>query len=107
MCELLGQPFLSQNTGISFLPTLLGNEEGQAQHDYLFFEFEHRGRFRSQAVRMEDWKAFKAVDGAVELFNLSKDPFEENDLAGEHPAKVKKIESILRRYPETRKGKQE
>jgi arylsulfatase A-like enzyme len=107
MCELLGQPFPSQNTGISFLPTLLGNEEGQAQHDYLYFEFEHRGRLRSQAVRMEDWKAFKAVDGAVELFNLAKDPFEENDLAGDHPAKVKKIEAILRRYPETRKGKQE
>lgn len=59
------------------------------------------------AIRMGDWKLVvnggyneapdveagrnRAAEAAVELFNLSDDPYEENNLAEKHPAKVKAL----------------
>jgi len=83
--------------GISFLPTLLGNE-GQKEHDYLYWEFsEQNGK---QAVRMGKWKGIRLnvrdnPDNPIELYDLEKDPSEQTNIAGEHPDEVEKITEIM------------
>ena len=73
---------------ISFLPTLLGNPDEQKEHEFLYWEFYERGS--KQAVRFGDWKAIRKpmFDGKLELYNLSEDLGEENNLADSNPEKV-------------------
>ncbi len=78
-----------QHDGVSYKPTLLGEE--QAQHDYLFWDF---GGYGGQlAMREGDWKAVrrnlrKNPDVELELYHLANDPFEKKDVASVHPEKV-------------------
>jgi arylsulfatase len=81
--------------GISFLPTLLGNN--QKEHDFLYWEFpESEGQ---QAVRLGNWKGIRKEiqkgNLVVELYNLVDDPAEQHDLAAANPDLVKKIEAIM------------
>jgi arylsulfatase A len=84
--------------GISFLPVLLGKK--QAQHDYLFWEFhEQGGKF---AVRMGNWKAVKLnleknPQGPTELYDLTTDIGETNNIASSNPETVKKMEDIMKK----------
>ncbi|MTB51424.1 arylsulfatase [Lewinella sp. W8] len=85
------------NDGISFLPTLLGEE--QRPHDHLYWEFPaYRGQ---QAVRKGRWKAIRKdlQEGRVqtELYDLETDPQETQDVAGEHPEVVAEMEAIMLR----------
>ena len=69
--------------GISMLPTLLG-EEQEETHDALYWEFFERGF--QQAVRTNDWKGTRLEEGgALELYNLSEDLGETNNIAANHP----------------------
>ncbi len=61
--------------GLSFLPTLLGNEK-QQQHEYLYWEYAGQ-----TAVRMNHWKAYKKGQSAWELYDLSQDVEEKNNVA--------------------------
>jgi arylsulfatase A len=82
--------------GISFLPELLGKK--QKSHDYLYWEFhEQNGK---QAVRLGKWKAVRLnmnanPDAPVELYDLSIDIGERNNLAQEYPEIIKQIERIM------------
>ena len=50
-----------------------------------------------QAVRMGNWKAVRPKPGApLELYDLSKDIAEKNDVAARFPNIVKKMEAICR-----------
>ena len=72
--------------GISFLPSLLG-EEGQKEHSFLYWEF-----LGQIAVREGDWKLFRKKPGApVELYDLSKDVGEQDNVAEEHPEMVARL----------------
>ncbi len=86
--------------GISFLPTLLNNTEKQEKHEYLYWEFHEKGG--RQAVRKDNWKAvkydvLKNPDAPLELYDLSKDIGEENNVANEYPEIVKEMKLIIRR----------
>ena len=48
------------------------------------------------AVRKGDWKlVYRMLTGALELYNLSEDIGEQNDLAAKYPEKVKELATIL------------
>jgi len=80
--------------GISYLPTLLGKK--QKKHRFLYWEF-HEGRSSKQAVRMGGWKAVRnALSKPLELYDLSVDVGEKNNVADEHPDVVKEIEDFLK-----------
>ena len=84
--------------GISFLPTLLGRK-GQKEHDYLYWEFHEQGG--KVAVRMGNWKAVSLdVDNnklvVTELYDLSNDIGETDNIADAHTDIVKKIEGIMK-----------
>ena len=79
--------------GISFLPTLLGQEQKQEKHQYLYWEYNGK-----QAVRMGDWKAYRPGTGKpIELYDLKGDIGEQSDLASQRPDMVAEIEDILQK----------
>jgi len=85
--------------GISYLPTLLGQDDLQAAHRYLYWEFHGRGG--RQAVRYGDWKGVRLnfnqdPHGPLELYNLQDDIAEAHNLADEHPDIVEKINAFMR-----------
>jgi arylsulfatase A-like enzyme len=75
--------------GISIVPTLLGEKTaGRAQknHEYLYWEF-----MGQTAVRCGNWKAYKPQKGPWELYDLSRDIEEKQDVAAQNPAVLAKM----------------
>ncbi|MFH6996557.1 arylsulfatase [Flavobacterium sp. FlaQc-57] len=88
-----------KNDGISFLPTLLGEDNKQKKHDYLYFEFPEKGG--QVAVRMGNWKGVKSnmrknKNAPWEIYNLKTDEKETTDVASQNPELVIKFEKILK-----------
>ena len=82
----------TKNDGISIVSTLLGKEHQQKKHKYLFW-----GGTTTSAVRMGKWKAVKPPKKKNwELYDLSKDIGEQNNIASEHPEIIDIIEHIPR-----------
>lgn len=81
--------------GLSMAPTLLGNEDEQEQHEYLYWEF-HEGKF-AQAVRMGKWKAIRYLtdDETLELYDLEADVGEEHNVAAEHESIARDLAQIM------------
>jgi arylsulfatase A-like enzyme len=99
LAELAGAEVPKDIDGISFLPTLLGKNSKQKQHDYLYWEFHERGG--KQAVRKGRWKAVrlqvrKNPNAPLELYDLETDPYERRNIASQHPDIVRQMESIMR-----------
>lgn len=70
--------------GISIVPTLFGPEKAgrtQEKHKYLYWEFENQ-----IAVRIDHYKGVKPAENApFELYDLSQDIEEKNNIADKHP----------------------
>jgi arylsulfatase A len=98
-CELAGRAAPDDSDGISYVPTLLGREPDQPQHEYLYWEFYEQGG--KQAVRQGDWKAVRLNaltpdDAVVELYNLETDLGEQTNVAREHPDIVERLTAAMR-----------
>jgi arylsulfatase A-like enzyme len=97
VAEIIGANTPDNIDGISYLPSLLG-EENQLKHDYLYWEFhEKRGRL---ALRQGDWKlvrydVFIPEETTTELYNLAKDPGEENNIAKQNPEITEQLLKIM------------
>ena len=102
--DLAGTPNLvpTDTDGLSLAPVLTG-QGVQTTHNYLYFEDEPynfangtlTGNLR-QAVRMGDWKAVKnGMSAPIELYNLSTDPDESDDLAASNTALVDQMAAIM------------
>ena len=90
-CELAGVKPPADIDGISFVPTLLGQEKSQARHDYLFWQY----GTRKTAARKDHWKAFQAGRGKLELYDLRTDIGETKNIAPKHPDVVKQMQAIF------------
>jgi len=89
VAEMAGVDAPKNIDGISFLPTLLG--ENQREHDYLYWEFHEQGG--KKALRKDDWKLVQLQ--VLELYDLSKDIGEENNVAAENPEVVKELLELM------------
>ncbi len=102
--QAAGQPIPPGLDGISLMPTL----QGKSQDARAFLYRESPGYGGQQAVWAGEWKAVrrglnprnanaKLKPITTELYHLSKDPQEANDLAAVHPDQLQRLEQILRR----------
>lgn len=96
MADLIGRD-LPKTDGISLLPTLFAKGE-QEQHEYLYWEFHELGG--RQALRSGDWKIIRqpikdAEKTSVELYNLTNDIHEDENLSEKYPDKLKELELLL------------
>ena len=89
--ELAGARAPAGLDGMSVTPTLLGHGP-QKQHEFLYWEFHEMGF--QQGVRMGDWKAVRDHQ-TLELYDLSKDIGETNNVAAAHPEVVRRLEAYL------------
>ncbi|MFI0429264.1 arylsulfatase [Mariniflexile sp. HMF6888] len=83
--------------GISFMPELIGKP--QKQHDFLYWEIQEGPSIEgfSQAVRKGKWKAVRRGDNYhTELYNLTEDLFEKNDISSQHPEIVEKANALFK-----------
>ncbi len=81
---------------LSFLPTLLGNQADQQQHQFLYWEF-HEGGFKQAALYQGRWKGIRSggPDAAVVLYDQQVDIAEKKDVAAENPEIAAKISKFL------------
>jgi len=91
---LVDQPAPDSLDSISLLPTLLGQGE-QSQHPYLYWAFYEQGS--RQAVRAGALKAIREpmFSGPVALYDLTTDPGETTNRAGEHPEEAKRLAALM------------
>lgn len=71
--------------GVNLIPFVKG-ENSDRPHETLYWKKENRGVFREN-----DWKLIRFPDRPAELYDLSKDISEQNDLATKYPARVRKM----------------
>ena len=116
VADLSGGKVTAETDGISFLPTLLGDNDQQKQHPYLFWYGSEKGGKRSvlqwpwkllylntgsaeESGEPEDATAKKKPVAAkpleVQLFNLESDPTESKNVAKENPELVTKLEALM------------
>ena len=92
--------------GLSIVPTLMGRPGRQKRHEFMYWEWakynwskqQEVPGGRAQAIRMGQWKAVRhRSDEPFELYDLSADLGEINNIAAEHPDIVDKIEAYVAR----------
>lgn len=96
--ELAGLKIPETMDGISYLPTLMRNNDQQKAHEYLYWEFYEQGG--KQAVRYGQWKGIRLDvkqnrNNPIELYNIVYDPSEATNLAGQYPDIVARIAAIM------------
>lgn len=103
-CELAGDKGFPQKhlnrkikgdcfDGISFAPTLLGDDVHQQKHEFLYWEFHETDQI---AVRMDDWKLV-VKKGEKYLYNLAEDIHEDTNVAAQHPDILQQMVDIVLR----------
>ena len=97
LAELTDYKDSYQTDGISFLPTLLGSEN-QQNHHHMYWEF-HNWEGSLQAVREENYKLVRhrAVNKdsiRTELYDLSNDIGEANDISAQFPEITLRLDSL-------------
>ncbi|MDF1737731.1 MAG: hypothetical protein P1U86_01125 [Verrucomicrobiales bacterium] len=99
LAELTGADVPAGIDGISFLPTLYGETAEQKSHEFLYWENVGKGGW--QAIRQGDWKIhrLKTQKGKkamqIELYDLSKDIAETENLAEEFPDVVARLAPLF------------
>lgn len=81
---------------ISFVPTLSGQADAQKRHEFIYWEF-HEGGFKQAALYQGRWKGHRrgSPETPIQLFDLTADPAERNDVAEDHPEVAKAISDYL------------
>ncbi|MFF3348447.1 sulfatase-like hydrolase/transferase [Streptomyces sp. NPDC002779] len=118
LADLAGAPAPTDLDGLSLAPLLRGSGH-PARHDHLYFYRNHsgvtprsdavdrgRGRRLAEALRRGDLKAVRFAPGQdrgvpddewdVELYDLSRDPGEQDDLASARPAQADALVRLMR-----------
>ena len=108
--EMIGIQALNndQRDGKSIVPLLMG--EKVLDREAIYWHFPHYSNHGNQspggAIRNGDYKLLEYYENnTVQLFNLVKDPGEQNDLSLVEPEKVKKLQAMLNNWRKKVKAK--
>lgn len=95
--ELAGAEVPDGCNSISFVPTLLGHDSKQREHEFLYWEFHERG-FKQAALYKGRWKGIRSGsrDAPIVLYDLENDIGETTNVAAEHPEIAAKISEYLK-----------
>ncbi len=89
VCEAAGVKTEHEIDGVSFLPTLLGEQQPEEQRVLFWVRREGGGRYGGRAyyaARQGDYKLLQnSPFEPLKLYNLAEDPKEENPLDDRHP----------------------
>ena len=100
-CDVAGIENSEKTDGISFYKEMIG--EDQKKHDFLYWEYPASGGL--QAIRMGKWKGIKRNlfkgPSKLELYDLSVDEKELNDLSFEYPGIISELEKKLQKAHST------
>ena len=97
ICDLAHLKTPSGIEGTSYAPSLKA-EAGQRHHESLYWEILEEGGRR--ALLQPPWKLIEQKIGeskVVELYNLARDPGEQQDLAKQNPNRVQKMTDLMNR----------
>jgi arylsulfatase A-like enzyme len=90
---LFGQELPPEKDSLSILPALRGRPDEQPVHDAIVYASVRMG---GALVTPEGWKLrHVALNDTFQLYNLNDDPREDNDLAAEHPERVRALAARL------------
>ena len=98
LADIGDQPVTDAMDGISIFPTLKGEPSKQSKREFVYWEF--YGKSPQQALHLgPNWKAYRSRDtqGKWELYDLSKDISETNDLASQHPEIIARVDEIAKK----------
>ena len=92
--ELMGSPPPGGVDGASLIPLFSGKDAGTAvSYAETLFPKINMGWAELRAIRTNQWKYIRAP--RPELYDLSRDPKETNNVLAEHPYEVRKLEAQL------------
>ncbi len=99
-CDLAGAVPPDDIDGISYLPTLLGKDDQQRRHEYLYWASQEGAT--SVGFRVGDWKLVRYKKDTKSgpdwrLYNLDQDISESNDVSSDHPKVVQDLLSLMHR----------
>ena len=96
LMQCVGSPVKADLDGVSFMPLLTG---GLMQDRALFWHYPHycnQGAKPAGAVREGQWKLVEQYeDGSLELYDLSRDASESQNVAAEHADIAKRMRDAL------------
>jgi arylsulfatase A-like enzyme len=99
VCDVVGAAPPDEIDGVSFLPTLSGQQQPATERDLYFVRREggsSYGGLTIQALRRGPWKLIHdSPYGKLELYNLADDPYETTDLAARQPQRVRELQAAL------------
>ena len=97
LADLAGVQAPQNIDGISILPTLQGRPQPQLNKRFLYWgNYNNRKRDLQQAARRGNYKAVRmGLQKPMELYDLSVDIGEQNDIASRHPDIVKEFEEYF------------
>ena len=98
LADVVGTDVQVPINGTSFLPVLLGQSPSEPSE--MYWEYHGRNWGGAQAARIGQWKGVRlgghaAADAPVEVYDLSSDPTESNDVAAEHPDIAARLLAIM------------
>jgi len=87
---------------ISYLPTLLGKPQ-ETTHDYIVVQNRKNRMGSSSVIDRGGWKLLEVGKkrDQFQLYNIYKDPFENEELSAVYPEKVEQLKKILKRELES------
>lgn len=93
LAEIVGQPTPAKKDSVSYLPTLTGKEQSKGR-DWIFIQAGGR-MARSALITRDGWKLLQLDNKKFQLYNILKDPMEEDNIESKHPDVVKKLIPIF------------
>jgi len=96
VAEVTGATAPADIDGLSLLPTFLGKNAEQKQHEYLYWEISNW-----TAIRQGTWRAVRTKPNASwELYDLATDPSESKNIAASNPDVLAKLTALAEKAHE-------